>query len=139
MHPDQHVVALAVRAGDVATHQRHVFDVFVDAGVADGAKFPVPGRDTGFGDPRDVLLVLAPPLDDVGDGDQRKVVLVGEDPEFVGLGHRAFVLLADDLADRAGGLQPRHAGKVDRGLGVAGPAQARRRPWRAAEPRDRDG
>ena len=50
-------------------------------------------------------------------------VLVGEDPQLVGLGHRAFVLLADDLADRARGLQPRHPGQVDGGLGVAGPAQ----------------
>ncbi len=122
VHAHQHVVALAVRAGDVAAHQRDVFDVFVDAGVADGAKLPVPRRDTGFGDARDVLLVLAPPFDDVGDGDQRKVVFVGEDPEFVRLGHGAFVLLADDLADRAGGLQPRHAGEIDGGLGVAGPA-----------------
>ena len=118
VHAHQHVVTLTVGAADVATYQRHVFDLFIDAGVADRAKLPVPRRDTGFGDARDVLLVLAPPL---GDGDQREIVFVGEDPEFVGLGHGAFVLLADDLADRAGGLQPRHAGEIDGGLGVAGP------------------
>ena len=123
MHPDQHVVPVAVRAGDVAADQRDVLDVVVDAGVADGAELAVPGRDAGLGDALDVLLVLAPPLDQVGDGDQREVVLVGEDPQLVGLRHRALVLLADDLADRARGLQAGQPGQVDGGLGVAGAAQ----------------
>ena len=34
----------------------------------------------GFGDTGDVLLVLATPLDEVGDRDERQIVLVGEDP-----------------------------------------------------------
>ena len=123
MHPDQHVVPVAVRAGDVAADQRDVLDVVVDAGVADGAELAVPGGDPGLGDALDVLFVLAPPLDQVGDGDQRQAVLVGEDPQFVGLGHRALVLLADDLADRAGRLQAGQPGQVDGGLGVAGAAQ----------------
>ena len=123
VHPHQHVVAVAVRPGDVAADQRDVLDVLVDAGVADRAELAVPGRDAGLGDALDVLLVLAPPLDQVGDRDQREVVLVGEDPQLVGLRHRAFVLLADDLADRARGLQAGQPGQVDGGLGVAGPAQ----------------
>ena len=139
VHPHQDVVAVGVGPGDVAAHQRDVLDVLVDAGVADGAELAVPGRDPGFGDPLDVLLVLAPPFDQVGDGDQRQVVLVGEDPQLVGLGHRALVLLADDLADRAGGLQPGQPGQVDGGLGVARAGATRRRPWRATEPRDRAG
>ena len=92
-------------------------------GVADGAELAVAGRDAGLGDPLDVLLVLAPPLDQVGDGDQRQVVLVGEDPQLVGLRHRAFVLLADDLADGTRRLQTGQPGQVDGGLGVAGAAQ----------------
>ena len=100
-----------------------MLDVVVDAGVADRAELAVAGRDARLGDALDVLLVLAPPLDEVGDRDEREVVLVGEDPQLVGLRHRAFVLLADDLADRARGLQTGQPGQVDRGLGVAGPAQ----------------
>lgn len=123
MHADQHVVAVPVRAGDVALDQRHVFDVLVDAGVADRAELAVPGRDARLGDTFDVLLVLAPPLDQVGDGDQREVVLVGEDAQLVGLRHRAFVFLADDLADRACGLQAREPGQIHGRLGVAGTAQ----------------
>ena len=123
VHPHQHVMPVAVRPGDVATDQRDVLDLVVDAGVADRAELAVPGRDAGLGDALDVLLVLAAPLDQVGDGDQREVVLVGEDPQLVGLRHRAFVLLADDFADRARRLQAGHPGQVDGGLGVAGPAQ----------------
>src|SRR5580693_5760029 len=77
----------------IAAHQRHMFDVLINAGVADGAKLSVPGRDPRFGNPLDVFLVFAPPFDDVGDGDQRQIVLVGEYPQFIGLGHRALVLL----------------------------------------------
>ena len=133
MHADQHVVAAVV--GDVAAHQRDVLDVVVDARVADRAELAVPGRDARLGDALDVLLVLAPPLDEVGDRDQRQVVLVGEDPQLVGLRHRALVLLADDLADRARGLQPGQPGQVDGGLGVARAGAARHRPWPAAERR----
>jgi hypothetical protein len=123
VHPDQHVVAVGFRAGDIAAHQRDMLDVLVDAGVTDGAEFAVPGRDAGFGDALDVLLVLATPFDEVGDRDERQVVFVGEDAQLVGLGHGALVLLADDLADRAGRLQAGQPGQIDRGLGVAGPAQ----------------
>ena len=137
VHPHQDVVPVAVRPGDVAADQRDVLDLVVDAGVADRPELAVPGRDPGLGDALDVLLVLAPPLDQVGDGDQRQTVLVGEDPQLVGLRHRAFVLLADDLADRARGLQTGQPGQVDGGLGVARDGAARRRPWRAAGPRGR--
>ena len=123
VHAHQHVVPVAVRSGDVATDQRDVLDVVVDAGVADRAELTVPGRDAGLGNALDVLFVLAAPLDEVGDRDQRQVVLVGENPQLVGLRHRAFVLLADDLADRARRLQTGQPGQVDGGLGVAGPAQ----------------
>jgi hypothetical protein len=97
--------------------------VVVDAGVADRPELTVAGRDAGFGDALDVLFVLASPFDEVGDGDQREIVVIGEDAQLVGLRHRAFVLLTDDLADRTRGLQAGEPGQVDGRLGVAGPAQ----------------
>ncbi len=56
VHPDQHVVAVTGRAGDVAADQRDVLDVLVDARVADRPELAVPGRDAGLGDALDVLL-----------------------------------------------------------------------------------
>jgi len=100
-----------------------MLDLVVDAGVTDRPELAVPGGNAGLGDPLDVLLVLAPPFDEVGDGDQGQTVLVGENPQLVGLSHGAFVFLAHDLADGAGRLQARHPGQIDGGLGVAGPAQ----------------
>ena len=127
VHAHEHVVPVgpgaAVRIDDVAANQGHVLDVVVHAGVADGPELAVPGGDASLGDALDVLLVLAAPLDEVGDRDEREVVFVGEDPQLVGLRHGAFVLLADDLADRARRLQARQPGQVDGCLGVAGPAQ----------------
>ena len=123
MHPDQHVVAVVVGSGNLAADQRHVLDVLVNAGVSDRPELAVPGRDAGLGDPLDVLLVLAAVLDQVRDGDQRQIVFVGKDPQLVGLRHRAFVLLADDFADRTGRRQSGHPGQVDSGFGVAGTPQ----------------
>jgi len=50
-------------------------------------------------------------------------VFVGEDPQLIGLGHGAFVLLTDDLADCPGRLQTRHPGQVDGRLSVTGATQ----------------
>src|SRR6202012_2914809 len=123
VHADQHVVAVVVGSGNLAADQRHVLNVLINAGVSDRPEFTVPRRDAGFGDPLDVLLVFAAVLDQVGDSDQRQVVLVGKAPQLVGLRHRAFVLLADDFADRTGRRQSGHSGQVDSGLGVAWPPQ----------------
>ena len=116
-------MAVVLRASDVAADQSDVFDLVVDVAVADSAELAVPGGYPCLRYPLDVLFVLAPPLDEVGDGDQGQPMLVGEDPQLVGLGHRAFVLLADDLADRAGRLQAGHPGQIDRRLGMARAAQ----------------
>jgi hypothetical protein len=64
---DQYVIAVIVGSGNLATDQRHVLDVFVDAAVADRPEFAVPGRDPGLGDPLNVLFMFAPVLDQVGD------------------------------------------------------------------------
>ncbi|CAB4907687.1 unannotated protein [freshwater metagenome] len=123
MHPDQHVAAVGVGAGDVAAHQRDVFDLVVDALVADGTERAVAGGDSRVGDADDVLLVLTAPRDQIGDRDQCEVVFVGEHPQLVGLRHRSLVLLADDLADDSGGAEVGHAGEVHGRLGVPGATQ----------------
>ena len=119
MHPDQHVMSVVLRPGDIAAHQGDVLNLVVDIGVADGPELAVPGRDAGLGDSFDVLLVLPPPLDQVGNGDQGETMLVGEDPQLIGLRHGALIFLADDFADRAGRLKARHPGQVDGRFGVA--------------------
>ncbi len=123
VHPDQHVMPVVPRPGDIAADQCHMLDLVVDIGVADGTELTVAGRDARLGDPLHMFLVLAAVFDEIGDRDQGQTVLVGEDPQFVGLGHRALILLADDLADRPGRLQTSHPGQVDGGLGVAGSTQ----------------
>jgi hypothetical protein len=123
VHPHEYVVPVALWTCDVAAHQRNMLDLVVDAGVADRPELAVPGGDTRLGDALDVLFVLATPFDEVGDRDERQAVLVGENAQLIGLRHRAFVLLADDLADGTGGLQAREPGQVDSGLGVARAAQ----------------
>ena len=84
---------------------------------------PCGGRDPGLRHAHHVLLHAPPVGDQVGDGDQREVVVVGEHPQLVAAGHVALVLLRDDLAERAGGGEPGEPGEVDGGLGVPRPAQ----------------
>src|SRR5205085_638526 len=55
---------------------------------------------------------------DVGDGDQQEPVLLGEALELLEASHAGLVL-ADDLAQHARGIQAGHAGEVEGGLGVA--------------------
>ena len=49
-------------------------------------------------------------------------MLVGEALEFGRTSH-VHLLLVDDLAEHAGGIQAREPGEVDRGFGVAGALQ----------------
>lgn len=91
VHAHQHVISVTVGTGDIAQHQCHVFYVVVDAGVAHRTELAVLRGDAGLCYPLHMLLVLAPPLDQVGDRHQRQIVLVGEDPEFLGLRHGALV------------------------------------------------
>ncbi len=121
MHADQDVATVTL--GDVAAHERDVLHLVVDALVPHGGEVAVPGGDPRLGDADDVLLVLATPRDEVCDRDQGQVVVVGEHPQLVDLGHVAFVLLADDLADHARRTQIRHPGEVDGRLGVTGTTQ----------------
>ena len=79
------------------------------------------GGQPGLGDPLDLPLVGPPVGDEVGDRDQGEVVLVGEAPQVRHPHHGAVVV--DQLAEHAGRAQAGQPGQVDRGLGVAGPAQ----------------
>lgn len=106
MHAHQHVISVAVGAGDIAQDQCHVFYVVVDAGVAHRTELAVLRGDTGLGYPLHMLLVLAPPLDQVGDRHQRQIVLVGEDPEFLGLRHGALVFWLTISQMTAAGRSP---------------------------------
>ena len=65
------------------------------------------------------LLALAAVADEVGDRDQQQAVLVAELLELGQARHVALVL-ADDLAQDPGRIQPGHAAQVDGGFGVAG-------------------
>jgi len=82
---------------------RDMLDVLVDAGVADGTELAVPGRDSGLGDSLDVLLVLAAPLDQVGDRDIRcgellPVAIVAWQPAY----RRIVGLFGHDVAPGLG-------------------------------------
>ena len=96
----------------------------VEEGVeAEGGEVAVRGRDGGPRHPQHVLLGATAVGDEVGDGDHREVVVLGEHPQLVGAGHLAVDLLRHDLAEHARRAEARQPGEVDRGLGVTGPAQ----------------
>ena len=79
------------------------------------------GGDAGLGHPLDELLVLAAIADELGDGDEKEVVLLAELHEVGHAGHGAVVV--DDLAQDTSGVLTGHTGQVDRSLGVAGPLE----------------
>ena len=88
-----------------------------------GDELAVRRRDPGLRDAHHVLLGVAPVGDQLGDADQREVVVLGEHPQLVAPGHVALFLLRDDLAQRADRGEPGEPGEVDGGLGVPGPPQ----------------
>ena len=70
---------------------------------------------------RTSFSLVAAVADEVGDRDEQQVVLGRERLQLGHARHRAVVV--HDLAEHAGGVQPGHAGQVDRGLGVTGPLE----------------
>ena len=90
--------------------------------VDEGPELPALRRDARLGDEAHQLLVLPAVADEVGDGDQREVVLLGEALQVGQPGHLGLVL-GHDLAQHAGRRQPGGAGQVDRRLGVPGPLE----------------
>jgi hypothetical protein len=71
----------------------------------------------GLGDPPHQPLVGQPIGHDLGDGDEPEVVAAGELLQLGPPGHGAVVV--HDLADHAGGRQPREPRQVHGGLGLA--------------------
>ena len=78
---------------------------------------PYVGREAHGGAPLDELLVPAPVLDEVGDGDHLQPVPLAVRDEIVDAGHRPVVV--HDLADHAGRVQAGEPREVDRRLGLA--------------------
>ena len=95
--PDEHVLG----AGHLAHDERQVLLAVQHRLVDVGPELPACGRDAGLGDQADELLVLAPVADQVGDGDERQVVLLGEALQVGQPGHLGLVL-GHDLAQHAG-------------------------------------
>ena len=113
--PHQHVLG----PGHLAHHECEVLLVVQHRLVDEGPELTPVGRDARLGDESHQLLVLPPVADEVRDGDEREVVLLGEGLEVGQPGHLRLVL-GHDLAEHARRRQPRGAGQVDRRLGVPG-------------------
>ena len=95
----------------------------VEHGLVDeSAELPALGRDASLGDQPDQLLVLAPVADEVGDGDQRQVVLLGEALEVGQAGHLRLVL-GHDFAQDPGGREAGGPAEIHRRLGVPRPLE----------------
>jgi hypothetical protein len=116
---DQHILAVA----EVAADEGDVFALVVAAGVADRGELAGGERDARRGHPLDQLLEPATVGDQAGDGDHRQAVLSREPAQLLWAGHLGGVLLADDLAQRAGRSEPGQSGEIHGRLGVPGPAQ----------------
>ena len=114
MHLHQHLV----HALDRALDQGHVLLTVQQRLIGVAGEVAPAGRDGGLGDPADELLVLAAVADQVGDGQDRQLVLDREALQVRHPGHGA--VLVDDLAQHPGRVAPGHAGQVDGCLGVAG-------------------
>ena len=115
--PDEHVLL----ARDLAADERDVLDVVEERAEHVGGEVAVLRRDPGLGDPLHELLPPASVPHEIGDRDHEEAVLLGEHLELGEAGHGAVVV--HDLGEHARRSEPREAGEVDRGLGVAGPLQ----------------
>ena len=74
------------------------------------------GRDASLGCPMNELLPPSAVRDQVGDGDDAQVVLLGKALEIVEARHRA--ILVDHLAHDPRRIQTRQTSEVDGSLGV---------------------
>ena len=87
-----------------------------------GPELAALGGDAGLGDQPHQLLVAAPVPDQVGDGDDGQVVLLGE-PLELGQARHLRLVLGHDLAQHPGRGEAGGPGQVDGGLGVPGPLE----------------
>ena len=106
-----------VGARHLAPHERQVLGAVEQRFEHVRDEVAVPRRDAGFGDAPHELLAVAAVADQVRDRDEDETVLVGEGLQVGKPLHRAVVV--HDLGEDAGREAARHAGEVDRRLGVA--------------------
>ena len=105
----------------VPVHQRDVLGAVDRVQVAQRPPFAVRVGQPGLHHPADLPLGVPPVLDELGDGDHRQAVPVGECPQLGQPGHGAVVV--EDLGHHAGRGEPGQPGQVHRGLGVPGAAE----------------
>ena len=104
-------------AVDVAAHERDVRLAGQLLAKRDGGELAVLGRQPHGGAALDELLVAAPVLDEVGDGDHLQAVPLAVRDQVGHARHRPVVV--HDLADDAGGVRPGEPREVDGRLGLA--------------------
>ncbi len=121
VHAHQGVLAVPAGSADVAEHQGNVLSPVHRVQVAERPPVAELVRHPGLDHPSYGLLGVAAVLNQLGDGDQREAMLVGECAQLRKPGHRAVVV--EDLGDHAGLGQAGEPGQVHRGLGVPGAAQ----------------
>ena len=115
VHTHQYVLG----PGHLSHHERQVLLVVQHRLVDVGPELSPLRRDARLGDESHQLLVLAAVADQVRNGDERQVVLLGEGLEVSQPRHLGLVL-GHDLAQHAGRREPGGPGQVDRRLGVPG-------------------
>ncbi len=108
-------------AGHLAEHQRDVLRLVHVVLVADDGELAEVGRDPRLGDAVDQLLGLEPVGHELGDRDEREVVLLRDRLQLRTPRHRAVGV--EDLADDAGGHEPGEPRQVHAGLGLPYPLQ----------------
>ena len=122
------------RAGRIAEHDGDRLLLFVLHAVGDDPARAEARRQIGLGQPVDELLAAAAVADQLLDGDDLQVELLGQRVELVARG--PIAALAEDFDQHAGRLQAGHPGQIDGALGVPGAPQHAALPW---PPADRDG
>ena len=117
VHPDEHRLAVV----DVALHEGEVLHAVELAAVGHAGERAPLGGHGGRSHAGDQLLVTAAVLDELRDRRQQQAVLGAEAAQLGQARHRAVVV--GDLADHTHRRTARHAGQIDRCLGVAGALQ----------------
>ncbi len=118
MDADEHVLV----TGDLTHHEGEMLLAIQHGLVHIGPELASSGGDPRLGDQSHELLVPAAVANEIGDGDDREVVLLGEPLQVRQAGHLRFVL-GHDLAEDARRRQAGGPAEVDGRLGVAGPLE----------------
>ena len=118
MHPHQH---RPLRTFRFSLHDRHVLAAIEFVAKTDRPEAAEGARHGGLRLPAHEAFGVEPVADQVGDRDQPQAVQAGVLQQLGKPRHRTIWVL--DLADHTRRIEPRQAGQVHGGLGVAGPFQ----------------